>query len=757
MTSLQPLQPVDSRDTERRRGLSLQQKSWLVTVGVLIALAALLALGIDRVFREGSQKLESQWVAETARRVLAAQSAEVDGLERSTRDYATWTDTYEYMGGTLPDYVENNLLPATFANLQLDAFLLFDTSGELRMGRVHRDGVVTADRSRELALKLQQIALDSSTNSRLLKGVTEVADGLALFSVMPVLRDDSSGPPRGALAQLRFLDATRIQRLRDSVNFDLVLRVGPTPSRQTEADQVAAFSTEIISEGTLRLHIPIRGTGGEQLGEWELTLPRDIHLQGVHGRLIFYIVMIVLIIAAAAVIGWMLRHLVISRLEALHAVVKRVGVTSDLSVRLPLHGADELTSVNEGINHMLEALEKGEAARLAAEREREQLNKQLQEAQKLEAIGTLTGGLAHDFNNLLTSIQGSATLLRLEAANSAGDEHLRRIDNATAHGARLVRQMMAFGRRAPTNFAPVHLPDVVRDALQLLRPSVPKGIEFHFHNEAVNDLVNADAAQLQQVLVNVATNSSHAMADGVGQFIVKISEVRLPDSARPETTMVAAGDYLRVELSDTGVGIPPDSLPRIFEPFYTTKPVGSGTGLGLAVVHGIVTQHHGVIGVESEVGRGTTFFIHLPRHRRSPAANGSSPGKTNGAKATGDAGSILLVDDDVMVRETLEAGLRRRKYRITCASGGAQALKLIRENRGAYDAVITDQMMPGMTGTEFGAIVAQENPGLPMILVTGFASALNEAKVKAMGFTAMLMKPVTIDELDGVVRRAQRH
>jgi nitrogen-specific signal transduction histidine kinase/CheY-like chemotaxis protein len=405
---------------------------------------------------------------------------------------------------------------------------------------------------------------------------------------------------------------------------------------------------------------------------------------------------------------------------------------------------------------MLGALERGEAARVTAEHERERLNKQLQEAQKLEAIGTLTGRLAHDFNNLLTSIHGSTTLLRLEcAANFTGQEHLNRIEQATTQAAKLVRQIKAFGQRSPAVFSNLQLSLVVRESLHLLRSTVSKNIEFRFVNEAVNDLVNADPAQLQQVMVNLVTNAAHAIGEAPGQLTVKLTEVQLPDPARPETHAVASGDYVRLSVSDTGSGIPASVLPRIFEPFYTTKPVGSGTGMGLAVVHGIVTQHDGTISAESHHGRGTTVVIHLPRIGGQAAVNGSIQGSIDGANSAGHAGHILLVDDDLLVRETLEAGLRHRKYRITCASGGAQALKLVREHRGGFDAIITDQMMPGMTGIELGEILAHEHPGVPLILVTGFASALSEAKVKAMGFSAMLMKPVTIDDLDNAVRKTQ--
>lgn len=732
------------------RGRSLQRKAWMITMGILIVFAAFLALGIDRVFRQGSNRLENQWIDESVRRVTAAQSGEVDALERSARDYATWTATYEFMANGSQPYVENNLLPATFANLQVDAFLMFDPDGHLLAGRRYRDGVVSTDGTGALANVLSRHAR-AAAGGQAIKGVVEIPEGVAFFALLPILRDDSTGPPRGALAQLRILDSARMKRWRDAMNLDVILR------RTADAPATTSREVRAVSDRVLQVRMPVRDVEGRTIAWWEMALQRDIHLQGLQARLVFYLVMSVLIAAVGLLMVWMLRVLVIARLEALNKTVQQVGATSDLSVRLPLDGADEITGVAAGINQMLGALERGEVARLAAEEERSRLNKQLQEVQKLEAIGTLAGGLAHDFNNLLTSIQGSTTLLQLQATpKTPAEEHLRRIEEATAQAARLVRQMMTLGRKTPTVFTPVHLATVIKDTMQLVRSSVPKGIEFHFQNEAADDRVNADAAQLQQVLVNLTTNASHAMAEGAGHLTVRLCEVALPEMTRPETAGLPAGPYLRLTISDTGKGIPEDVLPRVFEPFFTTKPVGSGTGLGLAVVHGIITQHHGSIGIQSEVGHGTAIIIHLPRV--SSPLNPKTPELTsvNGSKVGDGEGSILLVDDDALVRETLEAGLRRKHYRITSVAGGAQALKKIRENPGAFDAVITDQIMPGMTGTELGEIVASENPDLPLILVTGFASALNESKVKAMGFSAMLMKPVTVDELDAAVRMAKR-
>lgn len=739
-----------------RRTLSLRQKATLITTGVLVTLAALLALGIDRVFRQSSSELEAQWVAESVRRVEAAQAGEFDALVRSCRDYATWTDTYDFMVDATRPYVANNLMPATFANLQIDAFLLFEPSGRLRADYSYNDGAVSETGPEEISGALASYARQAAAGEgRLVKGIVKTRTDIVLFAMLPIVRDDGSGPPRGALAQIRRVSAERVARLRQAVNLDLRLHepTGAEDDRGIEARlalEGRPFATAALGDEIMVVHLPLLDVDGRIAAIWHLVLPRQIHRQGVQARLLFYGVMSVLIVAAAVLISWLLRRLVIGRLETLHAAVTRVGATGDLSTRLPVKGADELAQLAAGINHMFEALERSDAERHAAMKEREQLNAQLQQAQKMEAIGTLAGGLAHDFNNLLTSIQGSATLLRLETPpDPTAEQHIRRIEQATTQAAGLVRQMLAFGRRSPTAAVHVHVAAAAQDVMQLLRASLPRGIRFSFINDARDDLVHIDPSQLQQVLINLATNASHAMASGQGELTVRLSEVMLPDPLRPETAGAKPGNYLRIAVGDTGCGIPPENLARIFEPFFTTKPVGSGTGLGLAVVHGIVTQHEGTIGVTSVVGRGTTVLIHLPKVAAAATAEAPPIAPSSGG------GRVLLVDDDELVRRTLEAGLRRLGYDVVSVEGGAQALERIRANGANFLVMLTDQMMPGMSGTELGEILKAECPKLPKVLMTGYAAALEEPQVRAMGFAAMLMKPATIDELDSVIRRVR--
>lgn len=752
------LAPATVSHGPRRRGWSLQQKAWLLTTGVLVLLAGLLGLGVDAVFRRASAELEARWVADCVRRTQAAATAEVDTLVRSARDYSMWTDTYEYVVDGNEAYVTNNLLPSMFTNLQLDAFLIYDAAGRLRLARGYDGRAVTDLAGSRVAAALARFAPPAvaALGKAPPSGMVEVDGQLVMFAMLSILHDDGSGPPRGALAHVRYLSPERVQKLRDVVNLNLALRI-PAPPEWSGGTPPGAqpFLAAPIDEASLRAVAPLQDADGRVVGAWELTLPREIHQHGVRTRTTFYGVLSVLILAAAVLIGWLLRSMVIARLEALHGAVERVESTGDLSVRLPVRGADELARLTDGLNRMLAALEQGETVRLAAERERERLNAQLQEAQKMEAIGTLAGGLAHDFNNLLMSIQGAAAMLRADCPPAAAlERNLSRIERASEQAARLVKQMVAFSRRGPTSFRTVSLSHVVREAVGLVRASLPRQITIEVHNLAQHDLVQADSSQLQQVLMNLATNASHAMAGAGGKLTISLTEVQLPDPAWPEPIRLPAGDYLRLSVADTGCGIAPEHLGRVFEPFYTTKPVGSGTGLGLAVAHGIVTGHAGAIGIESKVGVGTTVHIHLPRARTTAAdpeddrPDAARPGVANRSVR------LLLVDDDVLVRETLEAGARRLGYRVISAAGAAEALRLFESDPGAFDVVITDQLMPGWTGLELGDRLRRVRSNVPLILITGYAAALDERTVKASGFAAMLMKPVTIEAVDRAIQVA---
>ncbi len=361
----------------------------------------------------------------------------------------------------------------------------------------------------------------------------------------------------------------------------------------------------------------------------------------------------------------------------------------------------------------------------------------------------MAGGIAHDFNNSLSAIMGSLELMREEIPpDHSANKHLERMKKAGSSACALAKQMLNLSRTSPVQKVPIHLGDTVSDVLRLVHAGLPKAIKINFLNTALNDIVMADATQLQQVVMNLATNASHAMANQpMGCIDVTLCEAILPSPEnRPETITLTPGEYIRLDFSDNGHGIPKEIINKVFDPFFTTKPVGSGTGLGMAVAQGFVARHEGSLGIQSEVGKGATFIIHLPRYY--------APSETSHLADFNNL-KILLVDDDTNDRETMAAGLCRAGHIVTEASNGSYALNLLEENPGAFDAVVTDQIMPGMTGMDLGEKLRLCAPEVPVFLISGYTGPIAQSSLKEKGIVKLFMKPIAIHELDHAIRESK--
>lgn len=305
---------------------------------------------------------------------------------------------------------------------------------------------------------------------------------------------------------------------------------------------------------------------------------------------------------------------------------------------------------------------------------------------------------------------------------------------------------------SPTAFTDVHLAGLVKDTLALVRSYAPPGIVFNFRNDAVDDIVSADAASLQQALVALVTNVCHAVGGGAGTLLFELSVVRLPAAARPETLVLHPGDYFRLAVNIGRSAISADKLLQSLDAFEMTRRNGLVKAHDLPFIRRTLADHRGTLGVE-DTGPGASVFVYLPKLRRDgPLPETALPMSSTGAIVR--RGRVLLVDDDAMVRRTLESGMQRMGYEVFATDSGVNALRLFEARPMDFDVVVTDQMMPGMAGTELGRRVGQLPAKVPLILMTGYAAALNEPKVRAMGFMAMLMKPVTMEELECALQEA---
>ena len=382
--------------------------------------------------------------------------------------------------------------------------------------------------------------------------------------------------------------------------------------------------------------------------------------------------------------------------------------------------------------------------------EQKELEAQLRQAQKMEAIGTLAGGIAHDFNNILFPIIGYTEMTTTELAeDSVARSNLLAVLKAANRAKGLVQQILTFSRQSEQERKPLKIQPILKEALKLLRASLPSTIEITQNIDRESGAILADPTQIHQVIINLCTNAYHAMREKGGVLEVILTEVDADSTDLTFNPDLSPGPYLRLTISDTGHGMDRIVMERIFDPYFTTKGLGEGTGLGLAVVHGIVRSHGGDITVYSEPGKGTTFHVYLPRID----AGAIAPETVSTEPAPKGKERILLVDDEeqivLMVRQMLE-GLG---YTVTARTSSVEALEAFRAKPEKFDLAITDQTMPNMTGAELAQKLMGIRADIPIILCTGFSEVITEDKSKGIGIREYVMKPVLRSEMAKTIRR----
>jgi PAS domain S-box-containing protein len=378
-----------------------------------------------------------------------------------------------------------------------------------------------------------------------------------------------------------------------------------------------------------------------------------------------------------------------------------------------------------------------------AQAERERLEAQLRQAQKLEAMGTLAGGVAHDFNNILAAILGYGEMAQKQAAE--GTALRRHIDAAMSAGMRaksLVERILAFSRSGMGERVPVHVQTVVAEVLDAVAGSAPRGVRIERRLEAGDAAVFGDPTQLHQVVMNLCSNAVQAIS-AEGAVTVSIDTVSIAEPRPVTTCELAAGSYVRLRVADTGSGIPEQVIDRIFDPFFTTKEVGVGTGLGLSLVHGIVIDLGGGIDVASREGEGSTFTVYLPWSSCT-----SAPAKVEeGAVATGSGETVLLVDDEKALVRLGEEMMAELGYEPVGFDSAAAALERFRADPQRFDAVLSDEAMPGMTGSELAAEIRRIRPEIPILLMSGYVTPALTARAREAGVIEVLAKPLVSSDI----------
>ena len=386
---------------------------------------------------------------------------------------------------------------------------------------------------------------------------------------------------------------------------------------------------------------------------------------------------------------------------------------------------------------------------------RKKLEFQLQQSQKMEAVGTLAGGIAHDFNNILTAILGytELSMLALPPKADQAKSDLQEVLKACERARQLVKQILTFSRHSEHERKPLRLQYIIKEALKLLRSSLPTTIEIRQDIDDDCGPILADPTQIHQIIMNLCTNAYHAMRNHGGVLGIALTSIDMDANYANGVIGFQPGKYLKLEISDTGSGIKPEFIEKVFEPYFTTKKKGEGTGLGLSVVHGIVNKHGGQITVYSEPGEGTTFKIYFPMLDLDGVdSNIDNPDKK--VKLPHGTERLLVVDDEDVIINLNSLILKKLGYQVTGLTSSNEALQLFTKQPDAFDLVITDMTMPELTGLDLARGILALRPDIPIILCSGFSEIVNDKSAKELGIKEYLMKPIERKKLAMAVRKA---
>jgi PAS domain S-box-containing protein len=387
--------------------------------------------------------------------------------------------------------------------------------------------------------------------------------------------------------------------------------------------------------------------------------------------------------------------------------------------------------------------------RKRAEEEHKKLEAQLIQTQKMEAIGTLAGGIAHDFNNILGAIIGYTEMARDDSLEkSSVVEDLDKVLESSDRAVGLVKQILSFSRQGDTEHILLQPAIIANKAILMLRPTLPTTIEITQDINAKTGLIFADPTQIHQILMNLCTNAFHAMEKTGGRLDISLKEIDLRDGDLSHEPDVIAGTFIQISVGDSGAGMTQEVKDKLFDPYFTTKGVGKGTGMGLSIVHGIIKSYGGFITLSSEPGKGTVFHVFLPVVNKEELPAREAP-----QQIPVGVEKILFIDDEDVLADMGKNMLERLGYHVTARKSSLEALETFQNQPDQFDVVITDQTMPGMTGIDLARRMLQIRPGIPIILCTGYSSLIDEESAKNIGIKEFALKPLTKEVIARLIRK----
>lgn len=429
-------------------------------------------------------------------------------------------------------------------------------------------------------------------------------------------------------------------------------------------------------------------------------------------------------------------------------MVEHIHRDSSLGDRYFEFYAYPLFDENQSVSRIIEYCH-DVTSRKQAEKEKDLAEAHLWYAQKMEAVGTLAGGIAHDFNNMLGALIGYVNLAMADIPHaSLAHCNLQEALTAANRAKDLVQQILTFGRENEEWLKPIQIAPIIREATKTIAASLPKNITVSTDIAETSSMVMANVAQIHQILLNLCTNAAHAMEKEGGTLYVIVQDVDIPARVTMGTAVLDAGSYVQLSVTDTGCGMSEEVRSRIFEPFFTTKEVGKGTGMGLAVVHGIAKKHKATVTVSSREGVGSSFSLFLPRME----VTATDPAGSADKQPTDDRQMILIVDDEPLMVDVTRQILERLGYVVVGRIKSEEALQVFQDDPDRFDLVITDYRMPGMNGTQLARELIDIRPDVPILLCTGFSDQIGPEETRRFGIRAYVAKPVTIKDLDAIIR-----
>ncbi|MBA4264208.1 MAG: hypothetical protein C0453_03935 [Comamonadaceae bacterium] len=734
--------------------MKLQHKAWVLILLVVALCAGGAMLGARYIVTESFERLEADRAAtegERARRVLDQQ---VQALSATARDYAFWVDAVDYVLGQKPEFLVENFDTENLGYLGISEVLVLDAKGNplATVTRVGDDelGEIAAERVDALR-ELMMPVLAAGDAKAILKTLRVDGGELDVVVGAVVHRPDTENPEVvGAIVMVRRFGESAVENLAS------VLMMPVRLSTTDPGHEGALVHVERGDADHDELHAVLVDHREAPVAELVLTLDRRLQQQA---ETVAWTAMGLAALAgllASVLLVSLLDRLLLKRVQRLHDDLKAI-TEGDLAgaVGVKSSGKDELSRLERGINQLLDRVRRDAVAQREAHAQQEALQMQLLQSQKIEALGRFTSGIAHDFNNSLAAITGW-TKMAVEDLDPEHPSHeaLQHTLKATRYADGLMRQLLAYSRQSPPRMERMRLSRLIEDVRTLVASGLIRRSQLDICLLTEDDWVQADPTQLQQVLVNLLMNASDAM-EGEGTIHLTLDAFDLqagtPDTNQPETAGLPVGRYVCLRVRDEGPGIAAEHLHRVFDPFYTTKTVGRGTGLGLSVAHGIMARHGGVIGIASPPGEGACLTLYLP------AVDGQQKVATPTAEpALRSARHLLFVDDDQLVRHAWSRLLERQGWLVTRARDGEEGWKLFSQSLTRWDVVLTDLTMPRLDGRGLASRIRGTDKPPPIVLMSGNIGTDERHELLRTDFAAVLHKPVDAVELERVLREVTR-